>query len=78
MHRFDVGQGKAVAVVSGEEIVHRTGVGPAGVGIADGSGEELDEAAGGVVTRVDENGGQDRATGVPGVMGRESAQVTRS
>ena len=51
------------ALAPGEEIADGTGVGPAGVGIADGGGEELDEAAGGVVARVGDDGGQDRAAG---------------
>ena len=66
VHRLDVGQGQAVPLAPGEEIAGGTGVGSPGVAVADGGGEELDEAFGGLVAGVGDDGGQDEAASVAG------------
>jgi hypothetical protein len=57
VQRLDGGQGQAVLLAPLEEIAGGTGVGFAGVRVADGGGEELDEAFGGLVPGVGDDGG---------------------
>ena len=50
MHRLDVSElVKAASLAPAEKIGNRPDVGCPGVAVADGGGEELDEAAGGVL-----------------------------
>jgi hypothetical protein len=58
-HRLDVAEGQAAGFAPGEEAGDGLGVGGPGVGVADGGGEEFEEAAGGPVARV----GDDRRDG---------------
>lgn len=60
MYRLDAGQSEATSLAPCQEIADRLGVGPPRVAVADGGGEELDEAAGRVVARLGDDRGQKR------------------
>ena len=63
MHRLDAGEGQAVPLAPGEEIADGPGIGLAGVAVADGGGEELDEAFARLLAGIGDDGGQDRPGG---------------
>jgi hypothetical protein len=62
MHRLDAGEGQAVLLAPDEEIADGPGVCLAGIAVADGGGEELDEPLACLLSGVGDDGGQDDAT----------------
>ncbi len=66
VQRLDGGQGQAVLLAPGEEIACSTGIGFPGVRVADGGGEKPNEAFGGLVAGIGDDGGQDEAASVTG------------
>ena len=52
-------QGEAACLAPAKKSADGPGVGPPGVGVADGGGEEFDEASGGVVAGVGDDGRDD-------------------
>jgi hypothetical protein len=63
VHRLDVAEGQAVLFRPGEEIADGSGVSLPGVGVADGGGEELDEAFASLFPGVGDDGREDRPDG---------------
>ena len=63
VHRLDAGERQAVPLAPGEEIPDGSGVCLAGVGVADGRGQEFDEAFACLLPGIGNDGGQDRPGG---------------
>ena len=62
-HRLDLGEREAASLAPPEELTDGLGVGGPGIGVPDVDGEKFQEAAGGMIADVGDDGRDDHPSG---------------